>query len=338
MRILAVIVGLAAAVALEAGTTPTIERFLTTSFGFSRDDLAALRDRRAAVRALPSTDSREVATVGAIVIEASPRSYVARLRNVASFKRGENVSQIGVFSRSPVIGDTDALTLPEKDRRSLAGCRPSRCDVQLPGDAIERMTRDVAWRSQAEADQANAAFRAELARIAATYVGLGEAGMPVYHDTPSSTSTAVEFRSMVWDEPAILREFDQLSEHLRGFPRATPGVEDLLYWSREKVGGAEVISITHLSIQAVVDRAPVTFIAASRQVYSTHYFDASLGLTILLAESPDAGSTVVVYVNRSRVDVFGGLLGSVKRSIAASRSRAALGKFLTGVRHKVEGR
>jgi len=338
MKLLALASALVFALDGPSNVSPGIERFVSEWFGLSRHQLMALRDGRAIVRSLPATDDREITSVGVIMVHVTPDDYVEQLRDITAFKRSDIVPQVGTFGVAPAIRDVERLTLPDDDRRDLAQCRRGRCDVQLPADAMERISRSVAWNTLEEAEQVNTAFRAEIVRIANNYLKLGEGGMPVYHDTPVTTSTAVEFRAMAWDEPALLRQFDSLSEHFRRFPRRTAGVEDLLYWSREKVGRAEVISLTHLAIQALSDRAPVAFIAASRQVYSTHYFDASLGITLLLSEPALPGSTVVVYANRSRLDVFGGLLGPMKRSMAASRSRAAIEKVLTALRGRVERR
>jgi hypothetical protein len=338
MKLVALLSALVFAFDGQPNVSPSIDTFLSESFGVSRLELMTLRNGRPIVRPLPSTDDREISSVGVIKVDVAPRDYVEQLRDITEFKRSDLVPQIGTFGVQPAARDVARLTLPDDDRRDLARCRPGRCDVQLPSEAMQRISRAVEWNTLNETEQVNSAFRAELVRIATNYLELGEGGMPVYHDIRVPTSMAVEFRSMVWDEPALLREFDSLSEHFRRFPLPTAGIEDLLYWSREKVGRAEVISITHLAIHALSDRAPVAFIAASRQVYSTHYFDASLGITLLLSDVALQGSTVVVYANRSRADVFGGLLGPMKRSIAASRSRAALEKVLIAMRARVEQR
>jgi hypothetical protein len=80
----------------------------------------------------------------------------------------------------------------------------------------------------------------------------------------------------------------------------------------------------------------VSFVAASRQLYATHYFDSSLGLTILLTDAGQARSTVLVYVNRTRVDVFGGLLGRMKRSLVASRLHGTVERSLLAARDLIE--
>ena len=46
---------------------------------------------------------------------------------------------------------------------------------------------------------------------------------------------------------------------------------------------------------------------ASKQIYGTHYFDASLGLTVLVRDrSVSSPAMYLVYLNRSRVDIFDG--------------------------------
>jgi hypothetical protein len=53
-----------------------------------------------------------------------------------------------------------------------------------------------------------------------------------------------------------------------------------------------------------------------------HYFDASLGLTLLVPDRRPGGSaTFLVYLNRSRIDLFDGLFGGVARRIVAGRAR-----------------
>ena len=99
---------------------------------------------------------------------------------------------------------------------------------------------------------------------------------------------------------------------------------DFIYWSKELVRGRPVISITHVAIAAAVDDSPVAFAIGSKQIYAMHYFDASLGLTLLVPDRTSATpATYVVYLNRSRIDLFDGLFGGVARRIVAGRARSA---------------
>lgn len=66
--------------------------------------------------------------------------------------------------------------------------------------------------------------------------------------------------------------------------------------------------------------SPADYVISSRQLYASHYFDASLGLTVL---ARDESGSVLAYLNRSRVDAFGGG-GGITRRIVRSRARGAL--------------
>jgi hypothetical protein len=86
-----------------------------------------------------------------------------------------------------------------------------------------------------------------------------------------------------------------------------------------------VISITHVAIAAAVDDGPVTYAIGSKQIYAMHYFDASLGLTLLVPDRTAAApATYVVYVNRSRIDLFDGFFGGVARKIVAGKARVVV--------------
>ena len=132
--------------------------------------------------------------------------------------------------------------------------------------------------------------------------------------------------------PALLRRFPGLQHHVATFPRGRAAdAEDVIYWSKEDVGPKVIISITHMVIVPIRDGGPVLYAAASKQLYGSHYFDSSLGLTLLLRDE-DPGSTVLVYVNRSRIDVLSGFLGGLKRAIVRSRGRSAMEDTLTRIR------
>jgi hypothetical protein len=78
---------------------------------------------------------------------------------------------------------------------------------------------------------------------------------------------------------------------------------------------------------------------ASKQIYGSHYYDASLGLTILLRDgSGPSPATYVAYVNRSRVDVFGGLFGGLARSLVSSKAKGTVSDQLARLRTVLEQR
>jgi len=60
-----------------------------------------------------------------------------------------------------------------------------------------------------------------------------------------------------------------------------------------------------------------------------HYYDASLGLTLLVPDrTASVPATYVIYLNRSRIDLFDGMFGGVARRIVAGRARTLVAEQL----------
>jgi hypothetical protein len=104
---------------------------------------------------------------------------------------------------------------------------------------------------------------------------------------------------------------------------------DFVYWSKELVRSRPVISMTHVAIATASDESPLAYAIGSKQIYAMHYFDASLGLTLLVPDRTAAvPATYVAYLNRSRIDLFEGLFGGVARRIVAGRARSLIAEQL----------
>jgi hypothetical protein len=309
---------------------PDTQLFLRTVLGFDSAALRELALGRAVVRSLDAADGREVAIAGAVRVAVSPAQYVEQLRDIVEFKRHEAVQQIGIFGASPRPSDLAGLTLDADHIEDLRDCRVRDCDLQLSRAGIER-ARTIRWSAPDSAAEAHRFMRELLSEMVVNYRRSGDAALMTYENDDEPLSVAAEFRAMTAAAPAVLTRFTPLERHLVQFPGAAEsGIEDVLYWSKEDVGPKVIISVTHMAIYPVPS-GPVAYAAASKQLYGSHYFDSSLGLTLLLRDDRPA-STVLVYLNRSRVDVLDGLLGGLKRAIVRSRGRAAMADTLTRIR------
>jgi hypothetical protein len=312
--------------------------FLRTHFRFSDSDLRHLAQGRASVRALDATDGREIAIAGVVRVPISPAEYVRQLRDIVAFKRHEAVQQIGTFSTPPRASDMAGLTLDDDHLGDLRKCEVDDCDVQLSRAAIGRLRAEVDWSSAAATGEANRVFREILIDQVGRYLQAGDPALMTYENHGEPLVVAREFRAMVDAPPALLRRFPGLQHHVATFPRGrAAGAEDIIYWSKEDVGPKVIISVTHMVIAPVHDGGPVVFAAASKQLYGSHYFDSSLGLTLLLRDV-DPGSTVLLYVNRSRIDLLSGFLGGLKRTIVRARGRSAMEDTLTRIRTRLPER
>jgi hypothetical protein len=114
----------------------------------------------------------------------------------------------------------------------------------------------------------------------------------------------------------------------------SPDVSEFLYWSIETFGLKPVTSITHVSIYVQPERTVV----ASKQIYASHYFDASLGLTAAL-DDPGAVSgpgMYLLYLNRSRIDLLSGFFGGLRRAVLRGRLRDGMRRNLVDAVRKLE--
>ena len=302
--------------------------FLTSSFKVTNAELDRMDAGQVVSRTLTPGDSREVATLGIVRVRATPQFYVEQLADIVTFKRSEAVLQIGTFGNPPDVHDIGNLTLDEWDVRKLRDCRVGDCGVHLSAEAIERFRQEVDWKRADAQSQASRVMRQMLVEYVTRYRNDGMAGAMNYADQPKPLDTGREFASLIDGDVDALQHFTDLRQHLLQYPRAqTPGTIDILYWSKERASRRTVVTVTHLAISRPVG-GPSDYAIASKQIYGAHYFDASLGLTVLLRDgSASPPAMYVLYLNRSRVDVFGGMFGGVAGRIVSAdtltRSRGA---------------
>lgn len=300
--------------------------FLASTFGLSTADLAQIDRGTVVSRTLDAGDKREVATLGVVRVRITPEFYVQQLLDIANFKRDEAILQIGTFSNPPDLADVTGLTLEDADIRSLRECRVGDCGLQLSADAITRFREGVDWRRPDAGPQANALMRQILVEYVTRYASDGGTAAMEYADRSERVNVGREFASLADPPAGAWTHFPGLHRHLLEYPRSgTPATRDVLYWSKEKVGRRGVASVTHLAIARTPDDSSAEYAVASKQIYGSHYYDASLGLTVLLRDrSAPSPATYIAYVNRSRVDVFGGLFGGIARGLVSSKARGTV--------------
>jgi hypothetical protein len=329
-RVLAALTLIVLLAARGGATFDPSRSFLTDAFNLSPAEIARLDRGDVISRTLNVTNRREVATLGIIRINTSASRYVDRLADITTFKRTNDVLQIGTFGAQPRLADIASLTVDDAELKQLRGCRVDDCEVRLSAEGIERVRREVDWRSP---DAARAATMA-LQRLLVDYVTrYRQSGIPAameYADRAPRLNVGREFASLLDADTITSTYAPRLRRHLLEYPAPpTEKITDFVYWSKELVRGRPVISVTHVATAAAVDDSPVAYTVASKQIYAMHYFDASLGLTLLVPDRTAASpATYVVYLNRSRIDLFDGLFGGVARRIVAGRAKGLVAEQL----------
>ncbi len=84
---------------------------------------------------------------------------------------------------------------------------------------------------------------------------------------------------------------------------------------------------------------PAVFIAL-KQIYADHYFDAALGLAVLVEDSAEPSHPAVwlAYVERSQTDDLQSWLGPVEKAVAEQKARTEIQKDLAAVKVRLESR
>ena len=267
-----------------------------------RSDRDKLDRRDVIVRILPAR-AGQIGVFAASRLEAPPDALVAWTQAIAELKKGPFVPAIRRFSEPPVPEDLDGLRLDEVDLEDIRKCRPGRCDVKLTADEIEWMRAAIASGGAAWTEAVQSEFhRVVLARLEA-------------------------YRESVPDVAASLT----------GYPDVDlTDSESFYYWSKERYStGKPVVAVTHVTIirPGVPGRPEV--VVLGKQVFATHYRNASLGMTAVVRDDV-RDVRYLVYVNRSQVDVLGGVLGGIKRKLIEGRIKSESSDLLARVRGRLE--
>jgi hypothetical protein len=313
-----------------AATFDPARTFLMTAFNVTAADIGRLDRSEVVSRTLEVKHRREIATLGIVRIKTSPSRYVERLADITTFKRTDDVLQIGTFSSRPQPQDMASLIIDEPELKRLRECRVEDCEVRLSAAGIERVRRDIDWRATDSSRKASQLVQELLVDYVARYRQSGATAAMEYADRAPRTNVGLEFASLIDADNITSNYAPQLRRHLLEYPTSSSDkMTDFLYWSKELVRSRPVISITHVATSAAVDDSPVAFAIGSKQIYAMHYYDASLGLTLLVPDRTSATpATYVVYLNRSRIDLFDGLFGGVTRRIVAGKARSLVSEQL----------
>ena len=335
----AVPVALVAAIVAHLGADGRLSGrdFVTQTFSLTKADWTRIHGGRVVARTLDTSHKREVATLGVVRVNITSDYYVRQLEDIASFKKSDQVLQVGRFSTPPALSDVAALTLDDADFRALRSCRVSDCGVRLPAEAIARFFREIDWRRPDARDRATELYRQVLIEFVTAYAKSGAAAAMRYADTDDHLDTAREVREVASINSGGWRQCPALGRHVLEYDgQPVAGITDVLYWSKEKISSRYVVTVTHMAIARTPD-SPADYAVASKQIYGAHYFDASIGLTVLVRdESAPTSATYLIYLNRTRIDLFDGLFGGVTRSIVSGKARGTVSDHLGLVQQRLE--
>ena len=249
--------------------------FFQPSLTITADDRSRMDEGDPVAHVMASKDP-EVGVWAAVRVNIDGDRLVSWMQRIEELKQSTYVLAIGRFSDPPRLDDLADLSLDEEDVSDLAACRPAHCDFKLSATEMTAL--------QHAADQPGTLqqrfHQVVLDRVKA-YLSGGRIGP--YADTASEIWPGLEFDTLLDHSPFLTMRASSFAGSLRGERRASmPGVESFLYWSKESLGGKPIISVTDLRILRGDDASRPEVIVAGKQIFATHYVNASLGVTALV--------------------------------------------------------
>ena len=301
-----------------------VAAYLTKTAGFTEADLAGLEAGRVIARAESGSVGTEMIAMAAVKIRAARPRVAAYYGQLVAWVDGEVTLGFGRFSTPPTLADVSKLMLDPEDVEALRSCKPGDCDLRIGGAGIDAIRRGINWNAPDAADQAQRAVRQAIVDYIAAYQTQGDAALVTYNDASKPVSLADEWRGILAGSPYFHQYQPALRDYLTRYPRASlPGGRDIIYWVKENFGLKPTVSLVHAVVYDAAGQPDRTTIV-QKQIYASHYYDASLAVGTLIDSTEDGRPvTYVIYTNRSRGDLLKGGLGGLKRAVARDQARKA---------------
>lgn len=254
--------------------------------------------------------AREVAVFGAVWIDAVPAKYVAAVKDIERFERGENFRITKRISDPPRPEDFAQMDVPDEDVADLRRCRLGSCELKLSEAALTRIRNEIDWSKPTAHADVEAIAKQIAFDYVTGYLEGGNARLAAYRDSSRPTFVGEEFKSMVDRMPSLTEYLPELKKYLLEFPKATlPKSHSFLYWQEAKFGLKPTIRINHL----VIAEQPTHVAVASKMLYASHYFWTAIELRVLVPDPSRGKGFWFASVNRSRSDGLSGFVGSLIR-------------------------
>ena len=318
-----------------SGLPVRLGEYITQHVKLSPDDHKRLLQGEAVTKMLPTDASKEVSVFGAMWINAPMSAYVAAVKDIEQFEKGESFLVTKKISSPPRLEDFNQLTLPPEDVEALKTCKVGDCELKVSESALQRARKEVDWTKPLP--QATAQVETLIRSLALDYVNRylkgGNAELAAYRDSKRPTFVAREFKSMIDRMPPLTVYLPELKTYLLEFPKATlPNSESLLYWQSVKFGLKPTIRINHVVIAEGTDGTAV----ATKMLYADHYFWTALELRVLVPDPARGKGFWFASVNTSRSDGLSGFVGSIIRGKVRGEAERGMEAALRATKRRLE--
>ena len=302
-----------------------LNRFLTEEIHFKAQDFADLQRGEIITRLLDSPVGREIAVFGIVRINASMKRFLELLPDAHLMIETTTAIESGTFSSPPAVSDLAGLTLDPDDFKAIMNCKIGDCDIKLSAETIreiQKLLNDLPDGTD-PAQVIITALRKRMVGYVASYITGGNQALATYYDKKKPLRLVDEFHDMLRNSPYLYNYQPEFHHFLENYPASPlPGTKDFIHWAKEDIGANKrVISLIHMILYRPPKLRIADALIASKQIYASHYFEASLGITALAhVDEPQDQPFYLIHLNRSRIDVlrhvrFGFLKNKIKKGV-----------------------
>lgn len=319
------------------GQTPQeLRAFFRTQIGLSEEQIAMIDRGKAVAKVLNSKSAGEIIVFGAVFVDADPASYVGLALNVERLRRSPSYLNVRRFSSPPASSDLDGFSLEPDDIRNLKHCRPGKCAVQLPAEAMHHLQQTLNWSAPDLDAQVNQRMRSIALDMVRRYQAEGNRVLGSYHDTEHPYEIDSQLRALVGRSEELPFYLPQLGHYLLDYPSAMPAsAQSVLYWERVSFGLKPTLRLNHAIAYQPTGPMNGAQVVVVKQLFASHYFQLALDLTACVPDSARRGFYLIT-LKGSEQQGLTGWKGALLRLIVVSRTRSAQEKILVNIKQVLE--
>ena len=316
-------------------SNPHLQTFFQQKIGLSEDQIAAIRSGQAVTTALPPRMPSEVLLFGAVYIHVTPETYFQFARNFDRLRKVHGFLALTVFTDPPQLSDLQGFDFDKDDIEALKSCEPGNCRIQMPATSIGELHRSVDWSAPDVEEQINHLLQKTALERLRAYQREGNEALGVYNDKRDPTAVPEQFAYLLSYDMALAEHEPDFYHYLLIYPRGKPAnYEETFYWARVQFGLKPTLRMIHMVTMRGSPADPIACAIAEKQLYSSHYFQTALDLSICVRDSDDPKRPGFYLIKALGSEQAGlsGAKGAMVRKAAVGRAVSNLQKGLAVVR------
>lgn len=330
---------LLASVRSFAQSNSALHDFFAENIGLSEEQIAAIKNGKAIVKAMPSRTPAEVFLFGAVYIHAAPEKYIHFAHDFDRLRQLPNYLALGVLRTPPQLSDLSGFSFDDDDIKALKDCKPGNCLIQIPAGSMDQAQEAIDWSAADPSQQVNKLAQKAALELVRRYQRDGNQALGMLHDKRNPTDVPRQFGYMLSYAKALPEQLPDFHRYLLDYPDHRPSnTDDAFYWAKVKFGLKPTLRIVHLITMRGKPGDPVVYAVAEKQLSSSHYFETALDLSFCVRAGENAGEPGFYLIKTMGSEQAGltGLKGSIVRKAAVSGSLSNLQKALAAIRNTLE--